>query len=153
MSITGFLYYTFGKRIKKINILNYIPYDKKAVMEFLEKKIGWKSYGGKHHESVFTRFFQTYYLPRKFHIDKRRAHLSTLVCSGQLSRQDALNKMEKEIHPPDELERDKQYVIKKLGLSEEEFDKIMSLPAKSYRDYPSSYYLLKALLAVRRYVH
>lgn len=132
-------YYTFIKRIKYIPILNYIRYDKKEAKAILEKELGWRDYGLKHYESIYTRFFQGYILPKKFGIDKRRAHLSTLICSGQITREEALEEMKENPYPDERImKEDREYVIKKLGLSEEKFEKIMSQPIKSYKDYPNN---------------
>ncbi len=88
-------HYLFIKRIKFVTILDYIDYNKKDAMKLIEKELGWKYYGVKHYESIFTRFYQGYILPRKFKIDKRRAHLSTLICSGQITREEALEELKK----------------------------------------------------------
>ena len=82
--------YTYIRRIQRIRLLHHMPYVKADALQTLEQELGRVYYGGKHYESVFTRFFQAYILPRKFGIDKRRAHLWTLICSGQLSRDQAL---------------------------------------------------------------
>jgi N-acetyl sugar amidotransferase len=131
------LFYQYSKIIEPVYILNYLQYNKQQAMETLEKELGWQYYGGKHYESVFTKFYQAYVLPTKFKIDKRRAHLSNLICSNQLTREEALVELAKDIYPQDELSRDKEYVAKKLGFTEEEFDKIMQHPPKSHLDYPS----------------
>ncbi len=145
ISLFDWVYYTFIKGIKFIPILHYIPYVKKDVAQLLEKELGWKNYGAKHYESIYTRFFQGHILPKKFNIDKRRAHLSTLICSGQLTRIEALREMKEDIYSLQQLKDDKEYVIKKLGLTEEKFENIMSLPIKSFKDYPSNYFLFSRL--------
>jgi hypothetical protein len=106
-------------------------------MRLLERELGWRYYGGKHHESIYTRFFQGYLLPRKFGYDKRKAHLSSLICAGETSREEALSELDKEPYPRELQEEDRTYVIKKLGLSEAEFEAILALPRRSYWDYPS----------------
>lgn len=141
-------YYTYVKGIKNVRILNYLPYNKAEAMEVIKNELGWQYYGGKHYESIFTRFFQAYILPKKFNIDKRKAHLSTLICSGQISRNEALEEMKKETYPADMLKQDREYVIKKLGLSEIEFENIMNEPVKSYKDYPNSEEFLKFVYKV-----
>jgi len=114
-----------SKRVSKINILNYIDYNKVKAKDILKEKLNWEDYGGKHYESIFTRFYQGYILPKKFGIDKRRAHLSNLICSGQITRKDALEELKKDPYPPQLLEKDKKYVLGKLGFSKEEFETIM----------------------------
>jgi len=132
------IYYKTIKRIIEFNILNYLDYNKKEAMKIISEKLGWENYGGKHYESIYTRFYQGYILPVKFGFDKRKAHLSTLICSGQISRDDALEIIKKDPYPSEELKlQDKEYVIKKLGLSPEEFTNIMKMPAKKFCDYPS----------------
>jgi len=132
---------------REIHILNYIKYDKAEAQATLEREIGWRPYGGKHHESVYTRFFQAYILPRKFGADKRRAHLSTLIMGGQITRDEALREIEEPICDPALLRQDREFVIKKLGITEEEFERIMALPPRSFWEYPSyeQTFVLKAL--------
>jgi len=120
-----------------IDFLNYIDYRKRDALAILEREIGWKYYGGKHYESIYTRFYQGYILPKKFGYDKRRSHLSSLICSGEIRREAALKELEKETYPPELQAEDRSYVIKKLGLTDKEFQAIMNLPRKSYWDYPS----------------
>lgn len=131
-------YWTFIKRIEVVSILNYMEYNKDEVMKILENKLDWVYYGGKHYESVYTRFYQGYILPEKFNIDKRKGHLSDLIRSGQISREEALKKLDEPIYDEDLLRQDKIFVMKKFKLSEDEFDKLMQLPVKSYKDYPNS---------------
>jgi N-acetyl sugar amidotransferase len=123
-------------QIKTVTILNYLPYNKKAVKELIAKELGWKDYGGKHYESIFTKFYQAYILPTKFHIDKRKAHLSTLICSGQMTKEDALKELAQPLYTPEALKLDYEYVLKKLGLGTAAFEAIMKLPPKKHTDYP-----------------
>jgi len=127
--------------IKVFPILDYVPYNKAGALDVLQNELGWEYYGGKHYESIYTRFFQGYILPRKFNIDKRRAHLSALIRSGQTTREAALAEMAAPTYPEDLQREDREYVIKKLGLTVKEFDEIMSAPVKTYRDYPNYYNL------------
>jgi N-acetyl sugar amidotransferase len=129
--------YLFFKKVKFISILNYVNYVKEDAMNILEGELGWENYGGKHHESKYTQFFQAYILPQKFGFDKRRAHLSSLVMAGQISREAALEEMKKVLYPADKLREDREYVISKFAVTEEEFDRIMNLPPKRFSDYPS----------------
>lgn len=145
------LYYIYLQNVKAVRLLDYMDYNRNEAKRLLEREIGWRDYGGKHYESVFTRFFQGYILPRKFGIDKRRAHLSALICSGQMKRSEALEIIASDPYPSVEMMReDREYVIKKLGLSEAEFDQIMAAPVKSYRDYPNDNAVRQALLAIYR---
>lgn len=119
------------------DILDYVDYVKSDAIKVLEKELGWQYYGGKHFESIYTRFFQGYILPVKFGYDKRRGHLSSLICSGEITRQDALVELSKPTYPPALQEEDREYVVKKLGLTDGEFQAIMDLPRKTIYDYPS----------------
>lgn len=141
-------YYTYVKKIRMVRLLNYVPYVKEDAMKVIQDDLGWVYYGGKHYESVFTRWFQAYYLPQKFGIDKRLAHLSTLICSGQITREQALEEIKKEIYPPDLLAEDMVYVQKKLALPKEEFEAILTSAPKSYKDYPNDEKRLKFIYKV-----
>jgi N-acetyl sugar amidotransferase len=134
-----------------VEILNYLDYDKRRAKEILLRELGWRDYGGKHYESIYTRFYQGYILPRKFGFDKRRSHFSSLICSGQMSRSQALTELQGETYPSDLQEADRKYVAKKLGITEEEFKAIMDEPPKSYHDYPSyaGFYGSRAFAAAR----
>lgn len=123
--------------IHSISLLNLMDYNKEDAKKIIVKELNWKDYGWKHGESIFTKFYQNYILPKKFGIDKRKAHLSSLICSGQMSREEALNEMKKALYDPDELRRDMDYILKKWELSQEEFDQIMNQPPVSHLAYPS----------------
>lgn len=131
--------YMFVRKIQLVPILDFIDYRKEMAMQTIQNELGWVYYGGKHYESIYTRFYQSYVLPRKFGIDKRRAHYSNLVMSGQLSRAQALALLDEPVYPEQGLADDRRYVIKKLGLDESEFEAIMALPTKTFFDYPNNY--------------
>jgi len=124
-------------RPRNVFLLDYLDYDKQATKRLLLDTYGWEDYGGKHYESVYTRFYQGWILPHKFGYDKRRMHLSTLVCSGQMTREQALAEIATPAYPPEWIEPDKAFVAKKLGISLQEFEAIMALPRKRYVDYPN----------------
>lgn len=121
--------------VEFINYLNWLPFVKKDVKATLQKELSWKDYGGKHYESVWTRFYQGYILPVKFKVDKRRAHLSTLICSGQMTKSEALEELKTPPYDPEMLKTDKAFVLKKLEMTEEEFDNIMKQPARGHREF------------------
>ena len=129
---------TLYSPIKKIDLLNYLDYNKQEAYKLLHDKFQYNYYGAKHWESLYTRFLQTYILPRKFGYDKRKSHLSSLICSGFMTREDALKELATPPLSPEELERDKQYFIQKFGITEEYFEELMNLPQKTYWDYPHS---------------
>lgn len=131
-----FLQYIFVNRIRMIPILNYGDYNKPAAVEFLAREFGWKPYPNKHGESTFTRFFQDYYLPTKFGIDKRKAHYSSMIAAGQMTRDEALARMNTPLFRPEELAIEKEYVLKKLGYSHAEWDAIMAKPAIAHESLP-----------------
>ncbi len=135
-SLIKLAYLLIIKRIKIVSILNYIPYNKDKVIEIIKKDLDYRPYAQKHYESVYTRFYQGYYLVKKFGYDKRRGHYSDLIRSNQLSRNEALEMINK---PPysDQSEKqiDKDFVLKKLGISEIDFDKILNKENKSYKCY------------------
>jgi N-acetyl sugar amidotransferase len=155
-SLAKLAYYVFIRRIRMVSILNYIDYDKASAMQLLQDKLGWVYYGGKHYESIYTRFYQAYLLPRKFDIDKRKAHLSTLICSGQMTREQALASMKEPVYPEHLLEEDRAYAVKKLALSEEQFDAIMKSPNKTFLDYRTSHGIFESakrmVNATRRHI-
>jgi N-acetyl sugar amidotransferase len=138
LGVTKGWYYMKIKGLKTFSPLNWIDYDKNAVKKFIQEELGWRDYGGKHYENIFTRFYQGYILYKKFGVDKRKSHLSTLICSGQISRSEALEEIKKNPYPTEELLlEDREYLIKKLRISEQEFQNIMDLPIKKHTDYPS----------------
>lgn len=141
ISIFDYIYYVFVKRIRQVPFLNYIEYNKDSAKKMLTREIGWRDYGCKHYESIWTRFFQGYYLPTKFGFDKRRAHLSTLICSGQSTRDEALAEIQKPIYSEDLLREDMEFVLKKFGLTQAEFNALLHAPPKPHIEYPSRYFL------------
>lgn len=145
MSLKKWVYNIFIKKIKYIPILNYVDYIKEDAIVALEDKYGWKRYGGKHFESIFTRFYQGFMLPKKYNFDKRIAHLSTMIMSGQISRQEALEELEMSPYGNNLnlLEEDKEYVLKKLGITRNEFENILKESPKRPEDYPSSDWMFK----------
>ncbi|NOH80813.1 N-acetyl sugar amidotransferase [Vibrio sp. RE86] len=142
----GFLFYVnFIRGIRSVSILNYVDYNKDEVMALLQNELGWVYYGGKHHESIYTRFYQGYVLPKKFGIDKRYGHLSDLINAGQISRSKALDEIKNVPYPVALQKQDKEYVCKKLGISEDKFEDIMRNEVKSFREYPNSYSFVQFL--------
>lgn len=143
MKLKEYLYYVFLRRIKQVRILYYMPYDEAEILKMLTEEVGWINYGGKHHESTYTGFFQSYILTRKFNIDKRKLHYSALIRSGQMSREMALESLHKDpyVGGMDTL----NYCLKKLDLSHEEFENIMNKPNKLFVNYNSYYNLVKKM--------
>lgn len=129
------LYYNFVLKLEVVQLLNYINYNKDASKQRLINELDWKDYGGKHYESVFTRFYQAYILPTKFGVDKRKAHLSNLIVSGQINKQQALSEIQKPICDPQLLADDKDYVLKKLDFTESEFNALMKAKPVPHDQY------------------
>jgi N-acetyl sugar amidotransferase len=130
-------YYFNVKKIALIHLLNYMDYDKKTAMEMLDKKYDWKPFWVKHGESVWTRFYQCYILKERFHADKRRAHFSNMIMSGQMTREEALLELEKPVYHAEDLIADKKYVLDKLEISEEDFEHYMTMPVRSHLEFKS----------------
>lgn len=124
------------KGIKSVAPLNYLPYNKEEVKKVITDTLQWRDYGGKHYESIFTRFYQGYILPVKFGIDKRKAHLSNLINSGQMTRDEVLKELAKPGYDADTKNADYDFVLKKLGLSKTAFEEILQLPVKRHDTYP-----------------
>jgi N-acetyl sugar amidotransferase len=133
------------RRIRTVSILNYVDYHKESAMQLLQSQLGWEYYGGKHHESLYTRFYQGYVLPKKFGVDKRYGHLSDLIKAGQMTREQALEEVRKPPYAEEVQQQDIVYVCKKLGLSAAQWEEIMRAPVRSFRDYKNSYAVVELL--------
>jgi hypothetical protein len=123
------------KGINTIDLLNFVPYKKHEVKEIITNELGWRDYGGKHYESVFTRFYQGYILPVKFSIDKRKAHLSNLIFSGQITKQEALAELQTPIITEQQLQDDYEFVLKKFNLTQQEFEAILAQPRREHTEF------------------
>lgn len=143
------IYYLL-KGVRTVYLLNSVPYSKRMAMEVLEKELSWRYYGGKHYESKYTGFIQAYVLFEKFKIDYRRSTLSTQICAGEVTREDALKELAGKPYDPAKIEEEAQYVSKKLGISLDDFRKIMADPPKSHLDYPNNQRLLEFLYRTYR---
>lgn len=135
--LRDYLRYTLGAGIRIHSPLNLVPYSKKSVTEELVQRIRWRPYRAKHGESLFTQFYQGYVLPKKFGFDKRRAHLSTLICSGEITRQEALEELNTPPYDKDLEQEHFGYVAKKLGFDHQEFDRILSRVPVSHFAFPT----------------
>ena len=159
LGASDFVSAIFLRRIRFIPILNFFNYEKSEAVATIERELGWRNYGRKHGESLFTRYFQEQYLPVKFGFDKRKAHLSSLICSGQISREEAVQALSLPLFDPRELDEQTRFFIKKLNLTPEEFLMIMNQPPKEHSTYASnswlfskgsSFYKLGRLIATSR---
>ncbi len=132
-------YYTYIRGMKRAAPLNLVPYDKEKVKKFLQDRFGWQPYENKHYENVFTRWYEGYYLPHKFGYDKRRVYFSNEILAGALTRKQALEELEREPYPLETQQQDKVYIAEKLGITTEEFDRIIQGSNKTFEDYRNSW--------------
>ena len=124
-------------------LINRAVYDKEKAMELLHEKYGWTKYENKHYENVFTRFFEGYYLPHKFGFDTRKNVCSNQILTGTMTREEALKILETSPYDPEQMELDKEYVAKKMGITAKEFDEIIAQPNKTPRDYKNQMWIIK----------
>jgi N-acetyl sugar amidotransferase len=129
------IFYRFFKGIQVVKPLNHIPYYKEAAMQELVDRYGWQRYPHKHYESRFTRFYEGFWLRKKFGYDKRRAHFSSLILTGQLSRDDALERIAQDPYSAEQVKQDFEYIATKLGIEVAELQAMLDGPNKTYRDY------------------
>lgn len=132
-----------------VELLNAMDYRRADAMRTLQSEFDWQYYGGKHYESTFTKFYQAHVLPVKFKVDKRRAHYTDLIHNGEMTRDEALALLERPPYDPAELATDRAYVLKKLGFSSDEFDRIMAMPPRSHAEFRSDQWLVDLMLRVR----
>jgi N-acetyl sugar amidotransferase len=138
ITLLKYFYYRRILNIKWISLLDYIDYNKNIALNVIEKEFNYKQYQYKHFESNYTKFFQGFILPKKFKIDKRKAHLSSLIISNQIERSFAINELSKDIFSDKEINEQQKHIVSKFDISIEEFDNIMNLPVKNYKDYLNS---------------
>ncbi len=136
------IYYRFFKGIRVIQPLNNVTYIKDDAVKLLKTKFGWQEYAHKHYESRFTRFYEGYWLPKKFGFDKRRNQYSSLILTEQMKRDDALKKLSQPAYNPETIMHDFEYIASKLDISVEEFKQIMKGKNKTYKDYKNKMYIL-----------
>ena len=128
-------YLRYIRRIQVVRPLNYLPYIKEEAMNFLNKTYGWVPYPQKHFESRFTRFYEGYWLPKKFGYDTRKVQYSSLILTNQMTREEALEKLKTPALDEETVKHDFEYVATKLGISVAELQSYMDAPNKSYKDY------------------
>ncbi len=140
------IYYRLIRGMKVIHPLNYIDYDKDQAILELNEKFGWQKYENKHYENVFTRFYEGYYLPMKFGYDKRKCYFSSEILASQMNRDQALELISTQPYDEKIAMQDLEYIADKLGISKEEFTKVIGGENKTFRDYKNSNSLLKKLI-------
>lgn len=146
------VYYEYIRGIKWISFLDYLPeYNKFTAIKILKESFDFKPYPYKHYESVFTRFYQGYILPVKFGVDKRKHHLSTLVLSGQMDKDKALEELTKIPYPNEEsLIDDIEYFLKKMEWDKNKFMEYLSRPEKPHKIYGSELWLWNLLKIIKK---
>lgn len=135
--------YRFFYGMRRAYPLDYVVYDKEEAMELLHDKYGWTKYENKHYENVFTRFFEGYYLPHKFGFDTRKNVCSNMILAGTMTREEAIELLQKPPYDLEQMQLDKEYVAKKLGITVKEFDDIISRPNKTPSDYKNQMWIIK----------
>ena len=138
-------------KTKRVNLLNYVPYSKNTAIEFLHNKFDWNYYGGKHFESRFTKFFQSYYLPKKFGYEKKRAHISSLIVGGEITREEGLKEMDDaSSYTEAQMLEDRDYILKKLDISIDEWNELMVAPNKTEDNYRNNKILMNKMVAIKQ---
>ena len=145
--------YHYFYKIHTLKPLNYIKYEADKALHELEKACGFEYYGDKHCESIFTRFMQRYYLPEKFEVDKIKSHYSSMILTGQMTREEALKKLEEPLYTEENLEKDIEYIIQKLGMTRDEFDSLMKQEPRNHDCFKKSSFnkIVHFILKFRKY--
>ncbi len=131
------VYLPYIKGIKIIRPLDFVPYIKEEAMQLLIDKFGWQKYPQKHFESRFTKFYESYWLTKKFGFDTRKVQYSSLILTGQMTRAEALEKLSKPAYDNETIAQDFEYIATKLGITVDELQSYMDAPNKTYKDYKS----------------
>jgi hypothetical protein len=146
------IYYAYIKGMKRVAPLDYICYDKQVAEKELHEKFGWEKYENKHYENIFTRFYEGYYMPKKFGYDKRKCYFSNLILTGQITRDEALEKLQEAPYSEDMMQEDMEYIAKKLGITKKEFEDLINGENKDYRDYKNSLKLIEIFIKMAKLV-
>jgi len=144
-------YLRYLRRVKVIKPLNYMPYIKEDAMRYLEAEYGWRPYPQKHFESRFTKFYEGYWLPKRFGFDTRKVQYSSLILTGQMTREEALENLKAPALSDEEVRKDFEFISKKLGISEAELSTYLEMPLKSHLDYPNQQRLFNIGAQVMKY--
>jgi len=147
------VYYPYIYKFNKFSPLNYMPYNKDNAKATIIKELAWRDYGVKHGESKWTKFFQSYFLPKKCGFDKRRAHLSSLILAGEITRLEGLIKIKEKVYVSDrEINDDKAFIVKKLRISVEELDGFLTQTCVHYSEYPNAQNILLYLRKIKNFI-
>lgn len=151
IGVWRYVWHRLVRRTRWVSFLDLIDYNKQRCIDVLVKELGYRPYPYKHYESIFTRFYQGHLLPAKFGIDKRRMHLSSLICSGQMTRSEAQSLLQCSPYPdPDGLQIDIEYFLKKMGWTHEQLDDYISRPGRPHDAFASEAPLFHRLLALQK---
>jgi len=137
----GKVYLRYIKNVQVVRPLNWLPYTKEMAIDTLSKIYGWKAYPQKHFESRFTKFYEGYWLPTRFGYDMRRVQFSSLIVTGQMTREDALKKLESPPYDPNTIDEEFEYIANKLEISVDELRDYHQMPKKWFRDYKNEEWL------------
>lgn len=137
------LYYTYFCGMKRVAPLNYVPYDKENIKKFLVENLGWEAYENKHYEDRFTRWYEGYYLPHKFGYDKRKCYLSNLILTGEITREEALEELEKQPYSDELIKEDTEFIAEKLGITVNELNELVAGENKTFEDYDNSFGMIQ----------
>lgn len=146
------VYLPYIKRIRVETPLNYVPYVKAEAVKLLSGRFGWQPYPQKHFESRFTKFYESYWLPKKFGYDTRKVQYSSLILTKQMSREEALQRLTQPAYDPETVAQDFEYVAAKLGIAVDELQAYMDGPNRSYRDFKSQEYIYLAGARVMKWL-
>lgn len=129
---------TWMRGFRWVSLLDYVKYIRRDAVDEMARLYGYRDYGFKHMESRITRFLHGYIIPKRFGWDTRRSRLSAMICSGQMTREAALEMLRRPAYDVEEMEVDKLILCRNLGITEAEFEELMKVPLKHYGDYPNS---------------
>lgn len=141
-----------GLGLEFLEPLNLIPFTREGAMQELKREFDWQYYGGKHHESVFTKFYQSHILPVKFNIDKRKVHFSALIRTGEMTREKAIKELLLPVYDEAELQRDFDFVAKKLGFTNDELSSILKDTPVSHKSFKTDQSYIAPLISLAKWL-
>ena len=146
----NYIYYPYVFKLKRIRPLDYLPYHREEAIAYLQREVGWKNYGDKHHESRWTKWFQSYYLPTRFNYDKRKAHLSSMIMSNEITREEALAQLSIPSYNENDRRIDEEFIIKKLNMNSHEFTECFNRKPRHYSEFANEVLFHKIKDGIRK---
>lgn len=146
------IYYPYFKGMKRVAPLNMIPYDKKKVQKFLIEELGWHSYEEKHYEDRFTRWYDGYYLLKKFGYEKRKYYFSNLILTGELTREQVIAELERQPYTDEMAKENTEFIARKLGMDSDSFRELLKGENKIFEDYKNSFRFIQFGTKVLRFL-